>query len=233
MSDLVPIAEHFHSLQGEGWFVGTPMHFIRLAGCSVGAKATRDFKAVVAPDAPFPMLAEGVPASMCQTYDQRFFVCDTDFRLKDKISYLQLVEETYEKHICLTGGEPLNHQDSAWWNPFMHLCAKKNIKVHFETSGTVRFNNFLYNTFWVVCSPKKNFIPDFLYSEADEVRFLVDDDFDETRIPKVGPECKVFLSPINDEHTVIQPNLQRCIEILARHPGWRLSVQLHKYLGLR
>jgi 7-carboxy-7-deazaguanine synthase len=33
---LYPIAETFYSVQGEGYWTGTPAFFIRLAGCSVG-----------------------------------------------------------------------------------------------------------------------------------------------------------------------------------------------------
>ncbi|MBI2968540.1 MAG: 7-carboxy-7-deazaguanine synthase QueE [Bacteroidetes bacterium] len=33
---LIPIVEIFHSIQGEGYFSGTPAVFIRLGGCDVG-----------------------------------------------------------------------------------------------------------------------------------------------------------------------------------------------------
>jgi organic radical activating enzyme len=36
LSVSYPIMEHFYSLQGEGFFAGTPAYFIRLAGCDVG-----------------------------------------------------------------------------------------------------------------------------------------------------------------------------------------------------
>lgn len=38
MSDLntLPVMEHFHTLQGEGYFQGKSAYFIRLAGCDVG-----------------------------------------------------------------------------------------------------------------------------------------------------------------------------------------------------
>ena len=32
----LPVMEHFHTLQGEGRWTGTPAYFIRLAGCDVG-----------------------------------------------------------------------------------------------------------------------------------------------------------------------------------------------------
>lgn len=40
-----PIAETFYSLQGEGYWAGTPAFFVRLAGCSVGcAWCDTDYK---------------------------------------------------------------------------------------------------------------------------------------------------------------------------------------------
>ncbi len=36
MSNVLPIMEHFYTLQGEGRFAGTPSYFIRLGGCDIG-----------------------------------------------------------------------------------------------------------------------------------------------------------------------------------------------------
>ncbi len=36
MSVLIPVMEHFYTIQGEGAFTGVPAYFIRLAGCDVG-----------------------------------------------------------------------------------------------------------------------------------------------------------------------------------------------------
>ena len=33
---MIPVMEHFYTLQGEGRWAGTPAYFIRLAGCDVG-----------------------------------------------------------------------------------------------------------------------------------------------------------------------------------------------------
>jgi len=35
-SDLLPLMEHFHTLQGEGRFTGQSAYFLRLGGCDVG-----------------------------------------------------------------------------------------------------------------------------------------------------------------------------------------------------
>jgi organic radical activating enzyme len=36
ISNSLPVIEHFYTVQGEGYFSGTPAYFIRLAGCDVG-----------------------------------------------------------------------------------------------------------------------------------------------------------------------------------------------------
>lgn len=36
IADPLPVMEHFYTLQGEGYWTGTPAYFIRLAGCDVG-----------------------------------------------------------------------------------------------------------------------------------------------------------------------------------------------------
>ena len=36
MSQLLPVMEAFHTIQGEGLYAGQAAHFIRLGGCDVG-----------------------------------------------------------------------------------------------------------------------------------------------------------------------------------------------------
>lgn len=236
MSSLIPLAEHFHSIQGEGLFVGTPMHFIRIAGCPVGAKATRDYigQGRLATNQPLiPILENNTRASMCQTYDGRFFPCDTDFNSYEKIPVEDLVNETQEEHICLTGGEPLAHQKSLWWVELLQYAAYRGIRLHVETSGTILLNP-VPPRMWITVAPKRNYDYKML-ALADEIKFLVDDDFDLANLPEGIEACgaTIFLCPINDEKVVNLRNVAICMELLASHPKWRLSAQWHKFLGVR
>jgi 7-carboxy-7-deazaguanine synthase len=36
MSELLPVMEHFYTLQGEGYYQGSAAYFVRLGGCDVG-----------------------------------------------------------------------------------------------------------------------------------------------------------------------------------------------------
>jgi len=218
----IPLAEHFHSIQGEGYWTGTPMHFIRLPGCSVG-KLVKN-RAV----AEAPVLPTGKPAWLCGTWDNRSFWCDTDFNKYTEIELSDLLDETWEHHICITGGEPLIHTE-------VILEVLKHTKelahmVHIETSGTLSAPTGV----WLTCSPKLNCLPE-IGRQADEVKVLISADTPDEFPEWISGHPRVYLSPINhigEPHWEDTKSLQRVFALLKSHPQWRLSVQLHKYLGL-
>ncbi|KKK67234.1 hypothetical protein LCGC14_2956090, partial [marine sediment metagenome] len=106
----LPVAEIFHSIQGEGQYAGTPMLFIRLAGCSVGkpqsAKTSDDWANTKISGSSLgravPILRTSRTAWLCHTYDGRPFWCDTDFNKKLDATPEWLLSDCWEKHICLT-----------------------------------------------------------------------------------------------------------------------------------
>ena len=221
---VLPIAETFSSIQGEGTWVGTPMRFIRLAGCNVGRPA----KALKV-EGPLPILPTGAEASYCSTWDGRIFPCDTDYNKHEMRSLSELIDEVWEQHICLTGGEPFLHA-----NHFLELAElafNRNIKVHVETSGTIRHAAPV--GWWITCAPKIG-ADDRVIEFADELKFLVDDSFHPDNLtPTMRGHSNVFLSPINGIDNVNQHNAELCLQWLRKFPNWRLSAQWHKFLGLR
>jgi 7-carboxy-7-deazaguanine synthase len=226
--NVLPIAEHFHSPQGEGLFTGTPMHFIRVAGCTVGRHPSNEDVKYEMNDTPFPFLKTGKPAWLCHTYDGRPFWCDTDFGLREKLTIDQLLDETWEQHICLTGGEPLAHD----LHPFLQEALKRDIFVHIETSGTI-MQLFEHDLTWITVSPKQDVLPDMIRT-ADEIKLLVDEHFSLLSIPiEVLNHRLVYVQPINNELTVDHKNVERCLKILRLKPNWRLSLQAHKLIGVR
>jgi organic radical activating enzyme len=137
------IAEKFKSPQGEGIYAGTPMAFLRFCGCSVGKK-------------------------ICHA-------CDTDFdetlpwRGGGEFTAEELISWAYPyKHICLTGGEPLD-QDL---QPLVFAAVEK--MFHVETSGTKPLPplNLYSNELWVCISPKPGFLEEMII-RADEVKVIV------------------------------------------------------------
>lgn len=223
----LPIAEEFHSVQGEGRWAGTPMHFIRLAGCSVGISPSTLIRD--APSSVLPILKTGSMAWLCHTYDNRTFWCDTDFNLREWIDVESLLDDTWERHICLTGGEPLLHKDR--FDDFFFWCDLRGIHVHIETSGTIQLTK--PDNVWISVSPKLNVLDDMIV-EADEIKLLVDDQFDIYKLPtSILEHHQVFVQPINDENMVRRDNYELCMKVLRQRPDWHLSVQLHKFLNVR
>lgn len=151
------IAEKFKSLQGEGVYAGTPMAFIRFVGCTVGKK-------------------------ICQH-------CDTVFERMlpwqggGEFSAAELINEWRPpyKHICLTGGEPLDQDLVPLVNAVMNLEASRgDVMIHVETSGTRHMLTDLRamqggssdHRSWICVSPKPGFLEEEVLA-ADEIKVIV------------------------------------------------------------
>jgi 7-carboxy-7-deazaguanine synthase len=100
-----PVVEIFKSLQGEGHFVGYPMTFIRLAGCSVIQCAIRE----QCDEAPWK-----AGARMSAREIGNFAANQTPFGTA-----------------VITGGEPTDHD----LLPIIEQLKAHQMRVHIETSG--------------------------------------------------------------------------------------------------
>ncbi len=225
-----PIAELFDSIQGEGLFAGTPMFFVRLAGCSVGKNihTIRHFQEVPA----MPIYAE-----LCRSWDGREFICDTDFRVKQRLTANEILKEIPGgRHVCLTGGEPLIHD----LEELVEMLWNEGHEIHLETSGTIDLPEWTYhNDAWIAVSPKFG-AKDTVLADSNEIKLLVDKGFSLYYADQVvrwarskGTDPYIWLQPINAESTLDMENALRCLELLKARPDWRLSIQLHKILGVR
>lgn len=239
--ELIPIAEIFTSIHGEGAYAGTPMTFIRLAGCSVGKNVgvrSANFSTIM------PVLPSGKTAWECTAFDGRKFPCDTDFNVNERLTLRQILNEVDENvfHVCITGGEPLIHQDKEW---FVEMCKKlwkKGYRIHIETSGTiVPSEELMACRPYIACSPKARYI-DGVVTWADEVRLMVDHHFDIGAARKIlllrSGEPAAYLAPLSmsTDTTKIDPASMKECMILLRDPiFWkcRVSIQMHKVLGVR
>lgn len=228
---LYPLSEIFDSLQGEGHYMGLRMLFVRFAGCTVGKRFPKEMYGDKPSEIPsgndLPIYSE-----QCTTWDGRKFQCDTDFRVKmrmtkDQIFALQPKEVT---HVCLTGGEPLMHD----LGPLVDLYMAKGVFVHIETSGTIvpKWDCFRPGI-WITLSPKLGCREEMI-RRSDEVKLLVGPDFDPAKVPDlVKTHRRVFISPINFDDELNMENMQRCLKLQETFPRWRITIQLHKILGVR
>ncbi len=219
MADL-QVIEIFDSLQGEGYWTGTPMTFIRLAGCN----------------------APGLGLD-CVRW------CDTagswDPATGESLPVEAVVERVHFPRLCLTGGEPLLQSDGvAALVAEAHRCG---IRVHLETNGTIApppgapavgADSWDEQSFdWVVVSPKP---PGFLIAPEwagviDELKLVVDEGMDAVTAERLALESRgaiVSVQPLWDGSSR-KLSEDRAVRLVLDHPDWRLSLQTHKYLGIR
>lgn len=241
---MYPVSEIFTSPQGEGVYTGVLMTFIRLAGCSVGRPfpkeryLTREREELIRPDL-LPIYTE-----QCTLYDGRTFECDTDYRSHMKVSSRDLaaqVDDNGVPHVCITGGEPFIHNLVPLVSKMPH-----DVQIHIETSGTVPLEKAFPGVgledgvkphwladLWITVSPKLGVLPQ-MVDVANEIKLLVDDQFDIHRVPSEILEHKcVYIQPVNFEHKVDEKNLSHCLKIQKLFPHFRVSVQMHKIMGVR
>jgi 7-carboxy-7-deazaguanine synthase len=225
MDKTLPVAEIFCSPQGEGTHSGRMMGFIRLAGCTVGKPYSKsDLK----------LLDLQPYQERCVAWSGENFSCDTNYKMSKKMSIDEiLIQVARMDCVCITGGEPLMHE----LGELIGQLKAAGKKIHIETSGTILLDKVReHRPLWVTVSPKQGYIRDVLW-EASEIKVLVGDRFDESAFVAEFSDFmstgKVWLQPINFETQINPINLQRCVELQHKYPLLRLSVQLHKVLGVR
>ena len=216
---VYPIAEIFHSIQGEGQWTGTPMMFVRLAGCNVGKYSS-----------------PSDTQSWCTAFDGNRFLCDTDYHLNSKMGEGQLVDLLQgETHVCVSGGEPFLHD----LNPLVRAFQQAGCMVHIETSCTLPFKLVEPNErlIWITGSPKAGYQKELL-DHCNEVKLLVNDltDMDQLKelINSLFEGMIIYIQPINYTYSLDSYNMKLAENLVKGNPArLRLSLQLHKPLGAR
>ena len=211
------VKEIFYTLQGEGANAGRAAVFCRFAGCNLwtGREADRH-------------------RAVCQ-------FCDTDFvgvgpdggkfatagELADAVAARWPTTEhggaTRPLVVC-TGGEPLLQLDDA----AVAALHERGFEVAVETNGTQPAPAGVDH----LCVSPKAGAPLALRA-GTELKLVYPQ-----REPEAQPER---FETLDFQHFFLQPmdgpdvaaNTQRAIEYCLRHPRWRLSVQMHKVVGIR
>jgi organic radical activating enzyme len=130
--------------------------------------------------------------------------------------------------VCVvTGGEPAMYN----LEPLTRALRHHGIRTHIETSGVYPVTG---DWDWITFSPKKFKAPyESIYQLADELKVIVfhpsDLSWAEEHASKVRPECMLFLQAEWDKKERSYPLI---LEYIGKNPQWRLSMQVHKYLGV-
>lgn len=217
------INELFETIQGEGSFTGQPSIFIRLQGCPVGCSWC-DTKHTWEID---PQLQ--IPATTMLTKTQE----SDDWAALSVEQILSVIsEQGYRaKHIVITGGEPCMVD----LRPLCLALEQQGFSCQVETSGT--FEILVSDNCWVTVSPKVNMrggykILNAAMLRANEIKHPVATEQHVNELKQLLAEhqvskTQVYLQPISQKPRATELAIKTCIE-----NNWRLSVQVHKYLGI-
>jgi 7-carboxy-7-deazaguanine synthase len=192
------------TLQGEGAHAGTPCVFLRFAVCNLACTwCDTDF----APDGPRPASRRSA---------------------SEIVQRLEELDLHRSRRVVVTGGEPSLHWDAE----LADALRAAGFRVHMESNGT---RALAAPVDWLTVSPKPQFhLRDELVAlDPDECKVVVDDTVDDAALAGYEaryPAAARFLQPCMDERH--DHHLRRTLELVARHPSWRLSLQLHKILGV-
>ena len=172
---LLPVMEHFYTLQGEGFHQGRAAYFIRLGGCDVGCV-------------------------WCDVKDS----WDADKHPKFTVESLKLkVKETLAEMVVITGGEPLMHNLDELTAALQSAGLKTNIETSGAHPLSGRWDwiclspkKFKAPLPDVV--PYANELKVVIFNKSDF-------DWAEKYAALVSPQCKLYLQPEWDKTTQVTP----------------------------
>ena len=207
------VKELFYTLQGEGAWSGRPAVFCRFVGCNLWSGREQD------------------RANAVCTF------CDTDFvgvdgggggkfatpdLLADHVASLWRGRTGDPKLVVCTGGEPLLQLDA----PLIAALQARGFEIAIESNGTLAAPDGID---WICVSPKAD--APVVQTSGQELKLVYPQD-------KARPERfahldfeRFWLQPMDGPDQAA--NTAAAIEYCLTHPQWRLSVQTHKYIGVR
>lgn len=219
---MLPVNEWFETIQGEATFTGTPSIFIRLQGCPVGCgwcdtKHTWDVE--LGADI-------RIEAMMAKQVDSPAYAYMTLDQITSRINQSNCL------HVVITGGEPCMYD--LWM--LTHSIIAQGRTVQVETSGT--FPIKVCDETFVTVSPKldmpggKEVLTESL-QRADEIKFPVGKQADVDKlldriVPLVDYDAIIWLQPLSQNKTATA----LCVKAATEH-GWNVSIQTHKFIGVR
>lgn len=206
------VKELFLTLQGEGVRSGRRAVFCRFAGCNLWSGRDRDRASAIC----------------------RF--CDTDFVGTDgdgggKFAAAATLGDAIAscwgdgvdgRYVVMTGGEPMLQVDTT----LIDALHDRGFEIAIETNGTLPVPRSID---WICVSPKAGSTT--VQRSGDELKLVWPQPGSDIDAMEDWDFAHRLVQPMDDERA--SENTSACVDLVIERPGWRLSLQTHKLLGIR
>jgi len=207
------VKETFLTIQGEGGQAGRPAVFLRFSGCNLWNGLERDRETAV-----------------CTFCDTDFVGTDGDGggkfasaeALADHVASMWRGGAGAPKLAVCTGGEPLLQLDA----PLIAALKARGFEIAVETNGTVAAPDGLD---WICVSPKAD--AEVVQTAGQELKLVYPQALARPERFAHLPFERFWLQPMDGPDQAA--NTAAAVDYCLTHPQWRLSVQTHKYIGVR
>jgi len=212
------VKEIYLTLQGEGANTGRPAVFCRFAGCNLWSGHEEARATAVCPFCDTDFVGTDGPGG-------GKFATAADLAGAVAAAWPEDTERSKQSRerplVVCTGGEPLLQLDE----DAVAALHAAGFEVAVETNGTLESPAGID---WICVSPKAG--APLTETHGDELKLV----YPQTAAP---PE---EFADLDFEHFFLQPmdgpqreeNTRLAVEYCLAHPQWRLSLQMHKYIGL-
>ena len=209
------VKEIYYTLQGEGARTGRPAVFLRFAGCNLwsGREQHRS-------------------EAICRFCDTEFVGTDGPgggkFETPQELAVAVAARWPAEaavsgRYVVCTGGEPLLQLDQA----VIEALHQQGFEIGVETNGTIEAPDGID---WLCVSPTGR--ATVVQQSGHELKLVYPQEEDEARPEHFEAFAfeHFYLQPLFDEHIIA--NTRAALEYCLQHPRWKLSVQMHKFIGI-
>lgn len=209
------VREIYFTLQGEGAQTGRPAVFLRFAGCNLWSGREADRAGAVCNFCDTEFVGTGGPGGgkFRHAHDLARAVSDA---WPDNAT-------NATPYVVCTGGEPLLQLDDA----AIEALHGAGFEVGVETNGTIAAPSCID---WLCVSPKGS--AEIVQTTGNELKLVY---------PQVEAQAQpdrfvtlafrhFFLQPLDNQNR--DQNTQAAVEYCKLHPQWRLSLQVHKLVGI-
>ena len=205
--------EVFLTVQGEGGQTGRAAIFLRFAGCNLWNGLERDRASAI-----------------CSFCDTDFVGVDGDGggkfatadALADHVASFWRGRAGDPRLVVCTGGEPLLQLDAA----LVSALKNRGFEIAVETNGTLAAPEGID---WICVSPKAG--APVIQTSGQEMKLVFPQSLATPERFEALDFERFWLQPMDGPDQVA--NTAAALDYCLRHPRWRLSIQTHKYIGVR